>query len=147
MRHFDRRSLRVDDIVSEDVPGKSRILPIHNVESYPIWIPDSTHGDIELPMTKAGLWQVDAHPLEGLPLTFVDGHGEGKLDWKLSASHFKWEGLGVITCHWNPGDEDLLPPMLLRASQDPGLDDLVLQIRNNQSGAIGEAISEAKVSQ
>ena len=42
-------------------------------------------------MSKNRFGKVDADPVEGLSLRFIDGHRKGNVNWELSSCPLKWK--------------------------------------------------------
>ena len=66
--------------------------------------------------------QVDGDFLEGLPLRFVDGHGESRPHRKLAPTDLDGDGLVVgVSVHDDAGNTDDVP--YVAAREDLGLND------------------------
>ena len=59
--------------------------------------------------------QVDGNFLEGLPLRFVDGHGESRPDGKLAPTDLDGDGFVVgVSVHVDAGNTDDVPYVAAR---------------------------------
>ena len=80
--------------------------------------------------------------LESLPLTLVDGGGEGRCDWELSAGPLEW----ILIGFWDEGDprdEDFSACL-----NNPALEDLVVNTTlEHETCPIAETLSRVDIPQ
>ena len=83
---------RVDDlrVCRVDV---GTIVVDHNADL--VKAPYAAKRNVQLAVTEAVCWEVEADAAQGLPLRFVDGHSPCKANWKLNA--FDGIGGGPVT--------------------------------------------------
>ena len=63
------------------------------------WRPYSRHGNVELTVGKAGIFQPNTNILESLALRLVYCHGKGHTNWELTPTPIKWK----LIVFWSQG--------------------------------------------
>ena len=131
-----------DDLLEDDVlgapPRRAELPGVCDEQLAGVAAPRPGHRDVELAVSEAGLRQVDADPLQRLPLRLVDGERPGRAQRVLPAHKGEGDVLRVGGRDVDPGQVD----GVARGGPggDGGEDAVASELPDDESRPVGEAV-------